>query len=222
MCSRGSANAKSGLMPAVWDTAPPELATTVPRPPCPNCGERGIALSISVADEVDVAEALSLALAPQDYPRDWRGRWAAVLDDLERVSAPHDEELSGDNIRAAHQQLQAFFVRTYHIKDALKLEAAYLGVQPQAIEDGINREPDLAVLADLANLDKHFKPDRSPRSGDTPVIGDARGVRAGSGEGGWRLDAPISHHGKLLDGLEVARGAVEAWRRHLQGWGLIQ
>jgi hypothetical protein len=83
-------------------------------------------------------------------------------------------------------------VRTYHIKDALKQDAASLGLQPRAIEDAITNDSDLAVLADLANLDKHFKLNKSCRSGAVPEIVAAEGVRWGSGEGGWRLKTPIA------------------------------
>jgi hypothetical protein len=47
-----------------------------------------------------------------------------------------------------------------------------------------------------------------------------RKVQSGSGEGGWRLALTISHKGKTQDGIEFARRAVDAWRRHLAAWGL--
>jgi hypothetical protein len=177
---------------------------------------------IHAADEINLAEALEIALSPEYRAWDWKERWEGAEQDLERVTARHEEELSGDAIKAAHRELQSFYVRTYHIKDALKEDAASLGVQPSAIEDAITNDPDLALLADLANLAKHYKLNKPPRSGAVPVIAGAGGVSGGSGEGGWRLAVMISHGGKTLDGLDVARAAVEAWRGHLKGWGLIQ
>jgi len=97
------------------------------------------------------------------------------------------------------------------MKDALKAEAPSLGLQPKMIETAIYDDPDLALLADLAKV---------PRSGAAPVVGDARGSQAGS-SGGWRLEVDVRHSGKRLDGLKVANAAAEAWRRHLQQWGLI-
>ncbi|MGD1058057.1 MAG: hypothetical protein ABR992_11670 [Solirubrobacteraceae bacterium] len=48
-----------------------------------------------------------------------------------------------------------------------------------------------------------------------PVIGDA------STGTGWRLELPILHISTQRDGLDVARQAVEAWRRLLTGWKLL-
>lgn len=41
---------------------PSNVATKVPRPPCPRCGDPGIAIEIGIAEEVDIAESLELAL----------------------------------------------------------------------------------------------------------------------------------------------------------------
>ena len=78
----------------------------------------------------------------------------------------------------------------------------------------------LALLADLANLEKHVKLNRPPRSGDVPTI-NVEGLQRGSGEGGWRLKATITHQGTTLDGLDVVSAVVESWRRQLKSWGLI-
>jgi hypothetical protein len=122
----------------------------------------------------------------------------------------HPDDMSGQAIEAAYRDLRSFYVRTYHIKDPLKQDAASLGLQPSDIEDAISNDSDLALLADLANLDKHFKLNKRPRSGAVPNLAHVQGVRAGSGEGGWRLDVKIRHGARVLDGLEVAEGS---WRR---------
>jgi hypothetical protein len=70
----------------------------------------------------------------------------------------------------------------------LKAEGAVAG---GTVEQAITSDPNLALLADLANLDKHFKLSRAPRSGDVPTI-TVKGVQPGSGEGGWRLEATIA------------------------------
>jgi hypothetical protein len=196
------------------------MATTAPRPPCPKCGASGIAVELQAAEELTIVEELTIALEPADQSRDWKRRWEEVQRELERVRSPHAEQLSGDAIHAARQQLHSFYIQTYHLKDALKLEGPALGVSPQAVEDAITNDPDLSLLADLANLDKHGKLTRPPRSGDAPTD-SVRGVQAGSGEGGWRLEVTVAHHGKALDGLRVARAAIDAWRRHLIAWGLL-
>jgi hypothetical protein len=43
----------------------------------------------------------------------------------------------------------------------------------------------------------------------------------GSPSPGWRLRLEIKHNGAVLDGLEIVQRSVDAWRRALQGWGLI-
>jgi hypothetical protein len=207
--------------PQCGASRPPETATTVPPPPCPECGETGIALQLGAAEEVDIAEAVEVALRPPYEGWGWKQRWEGAQEDLGRVMNRHPEELSGAAIQAAYRELQSFYVRTYHIKDALKKDAASLGLQPRAIEDAITNDSGLALLADLANLYKHFKLTMDPRSGEVPKIVPPVGVRSGSEEGGWRLRVPIDHKDKRLDGLDVAQAAVEAWRRHLRGWGLI-
>jgi hypothetical protein len=129
--------------------------------------------------------------------------------------------LSGDAVLDARRQLLAFYVHAYHLKDALKADAGTLGLRKSQIEGAINADPALALLADLANLDKHFKLTQRARSGVAPHIRDAQGSQDNSGEGGWRLEQMIEHRGTELDGLTVAKDAVAAWERWLTKWGLL-
>jgi hypothetical protein len=199
---------------------PSSLASTVPRPPCSVCGERGIAIRLGIAEELDTADSISIAMRPGDQARDWRHRWADVKEQLPRLRAPRKDELSGSAILAARAELLSFFVRSYHLKDALCAEASPLGLSRETIEGAITADADLALLADLANLDKHLRLDRPPRSGSVPVIEDASGVQAGSGEGGWILELPIRHAGAVRDGLEVATVTTAAWGALLESWAL--
>jgi hypothetical protein len=64
-----------------------------------------------------------------------------------------------------------------------KTESRSLGLSEKEIEAAITAEPALALLTDLANLDKHLNLNPPPRSGDIPQIGDATGFQRGSGEG---------------------------------------
>lgn len=88
------------------------------------------------------------------------------------------------------------------------------------MEAAVTNEPALALLADLANLDKHGNLNRPPRSGHVPMILGASGSSS-TANGGWKLELEIEDDGARLDGLEVAGEAVTAWRRVLSGWGLI-
>jgi hypothetical protein len=90
--------------------------------------------------------------------------------------------------------------------------------------DAINQvrfaDPALSLLADLANLDKQSRLNRPPRSGEVPRIVSVSGEQPGSG-GGWRLCLRIQHKGQALDGMDIAREAMDAWRTYLRTFGLL-
>jgi hypothetical protein len=135
---------------------------------------------------------------------------------------PRTGSRSAERINNERHKLHAFYVQTYHIKDALIADAANTGISEAAVEQAVTGDPALALLADLANLDKHVDLTRKPRSGHVPVIKGARGTTSpGSGPDTWRLDLEIEHAGRTLDGLQVADDAVRSWRKHLIGWGLL-
>jgi len=85
------------------------------------------------------------------------------------------------------------------------------GIAP-SVETAINTNPQLALLADLANLSKHAKLTKPPRSGAVPTLGKLSGV---SGAAGWMLSLPVVHGAQVLDGIAVALAAIAAWRRTL-------
>jgi hypothetical protein len=164
---------------------------------------------------------MSAALTPGDQGRDWRRRWEEVQRELADLLVPHSERLSGDAIHAAAYRVQSFFIQAYHLKDALKADESAHGVPGTAIETAITNDADLALLADLANLGKHLQLTKPPRSGNAPAVGPARGVTSTSQGADWQLAMTITHAGKTLNGLDVARAAVDAWQHHLSNWGLI-
>jgi hypothetical protein len=162
-----------------------------------------------------------MTLKPGDQSRGWRRRWEEAERELEALLAPSTEPLSGDSIHAARRRLHSFYVQTYHIKDALIAEEASTGVSRQLIEKAITDDPDLSLLADLANLDKHGKLTKPPRSGHVPIIRSVEGDVPDSTSEGWRLRLTVDHGGSSLDGLEMARKAMDAWRRTFASWGLV-
>lgn len=197
---------------------PASQAHEVPRPPCSRCGATAVAVSIGIAEELNIATSVSAGLKPGDQSLGWSCRWEAAQDQLARLLALRTEELSGKAVKDARDDLLAFYVRTFHIKDALKVEAKSLGLDKKAIEDAVTADPALALLGDLANRVKHHGKGRSSISGDVPEIGDALGVTE---QGGWRLEFTIRHRGCDLDGNAIAQEAVHAWEQLLAGWGLI-
>ncbi len=129
--------------------------------------------------------------------------------------------MSAETIHSLSHRLQSLFIQTYHLKDSLKAASSSHGISHAAIEAAISQDADLALIADLANLDKHGNLNRTPRSGHVPKLLSAEGMSAGSVSQGWRLILSIAHAGTIRDGLDVARAAVHAWERRLAGWGLI-
>jgi hypothetical protein len=184
------------------------------RPPCPECGASGIAIKLGIAEEVNIAQSMTVGIRPVDQARGWHRTWDDITTKLAEISTPRAEQLSGDAVKAAAAELEGFFVQAYQLKDALKAEPS---ARP---EDAINTDPTLALLADLANLVKHYNL-KTTRSGSRPTIDSIQGDQPGSGEGGWRLKMEISHGGKTIDGLDFAAQAVAAWEHQLKGWGLL-
>lgn len=164
------------------------------------------------------SDSVAATLTPGDQERGWRRRWIECERALDVLVAPHKEALSADAIHAARNALHAFYIQAYHLKDALILDAPTTGVARDAVEKVISDDPDLALLADLANLDKHGKLTHRPRSGSVPTILEESGA---SGPDGWILRLAIDHAGRGRDGLQVAQAAVDAWRRELERWGLL-
>jgi hypothetical protein len=169
------------------------------------------------------SEHVSVVLTPAAQVRDWRQRWIEIQEHLKRLRAPHSEEMSGKSIQSANHALHSFFVQAYHLKDSLIHDSKATGVSGSTIENAIGQDPHLALLADLANLEKHqeLKVDKKhqPRSGHVPVYGVVSGKS--NGNTGWQLSVEIQHNGKTLDGLTFADEAVSQWEKQLRNWKLI-
>jgi hypothetical protein len=52
------------------------------------------------------------------------------------------------------------------------------------------------------------------------LIVRATGTRSSESDG-WRLNLEIDQGGRRLDGLQVAKDAVDAWRKAVPGWRLV-
>jgi len=188
------------------------------RTPCPICGSMSRQINVTCTDNLKFTDGLSMELTPGTQARDWRQRWIEIQEHLKRLLAPHSGPMSAASIQNANHDLHSFFVQAYHLKDSLIQDAGTTGVPATTIENGITADPHLALLADLANLDKHGKLSKAPRSGDIPTW-DVSG--ASDGDSGWRLSLTIRHKGKTHDGLNFADEVVSAWARHLRRWALI-
>ena len=187
------------------------------RTPCPICGSMFRQINVTATDNFKATDSVSMELTPGAQARDWRQRWIEIQEHLKRLLAPHSEPMSAALIQNANHDLHSFFVQAYHLKDLLIQDAGTTGVPATTIENGITADPHLALLADLANLDKHGELSKSPRSGNIPTWSVSA---VSEGDAGWRLSLTIRHKGETHDGLNFAGEAVSAWERHLTRWGL--
>jgi hypothetical protein len=189
------------------------------RTPCPRCGSTNRSDNYTGTGGGVGGGRASTRFTPGTQARDWRQRWVQVQEHLKRLVAPRSEQQSVQSIQAANHDLHSFFVQAYHLKDSLIQESGTTGIPASTVERAITQDPHLALLADLANLDKHGKLTKAPRSGAVPVWGTVSAVSDGGP--GWRLSLEILHNGKTLDGLTVAAEAVAAWERQLRQWGRV-
>ena len=179
----------------------PELATGAPRTPCANCNETAITVHVSAFDTAVAMDSFASAtMTPGDQGRGWRRRWQEAERELADLMAPSSGSMSSDAIHTAHHQLQRFYVQLFHLADAL-MRNSTTGVA-NLVKPAMKKDPILSLLRDLANLDKHFQLDSQPLSGHRPLIGNISGTTSAMPSGSWRLNVPINHGGRILDGLE--------------------
>jgi hypothetical protein len=200
---------------------PAELSRTTDRAPCDECGGTAINVAIVIHETIGpIVDTVSATLRPADQVRDWKRRWAEIQRAHTRLITPREGEMSSDALHAAQHELQAFYIQAYHLKDALKAEAAATGILAQDVENAISSQPELVLLADLANLEKHVVLTKT-RSGAAPKVVETSATSE-TGSGGWTPNIEIEHNGTRLDGIAAATAAVVAWRKTLLDWGLIK
>ena len=128
---------------------PPEWASLVPRPKCPECGGRGVKIAIHVAEELDIAGSVTVSMRPQQQRRDWMLRWKMINAELQELAAPAMMGMSSALINLRHQRLQALYTQIFHLGDALWIDAS-TGLSKPQVEAAIEAEPALCLLRDLA------------------------------------------------------------------------
>lgn len=192
-----------------------------PRPPCEVCGATAVLFKLVLADELRTTDQVSTALTPGGQELDWRGRWDALLEEYGRLGLPVSEPMTRVAVLSARRRLLLFYVEAFHIRDALRAEAAGLGLDAPVLTQAIAADHRLALLEDLANLVKHAGEPRNPRSPAVPQFGKAVAVQDGS-DPTWRLALPVEHQGRILDGYSFAGEAVAAWTGLLVETGLLE
>ncbi len=147
----------------------------------------------------------------------WRDHWERVLRRLDDVRAVY-RGAPGGTIWAT-DSVQSFFEAVHHLKDWTGNDPAI----PLTKADGdalINRDTNLQISADIANGSKHFNL-TTTRTGDkgTDITRNDATVQLGAGTSAHRFY--IQSDGVEYDAIDVAEGAVDAWRTFLSGHGLI-
>ncbi len=140
------------------------------RTPCPDRGVTPLTFRRTMVETTHTSASMSYVMSPGDQSRPWELRWRSIESSLQHLQQLQQGGVDRAAIEAAERELLDFYVLAYHLKDALIKEGA---APKQDVENAINNDPRLALLADLANLDKHHVLDvvrYPPRSGAAPSI----------------------------------------------------
>ncbi len=109
-------------------------------------------------------------------------------------------------------EIHAFFLICYHLKDWIKNDGAVPTAARQAVESYIRGDRSLRLCADICNSLKHLRLDR-PRSGESPAFGN---VHYGLGIGPGipvtiSLKCEVDTASGPEDAFKLATGCVTAW-----------
>ncbi|WP_299030811.1 hypothetical protein [uncultured Sulfitobacter sp.] len=114
--------------------------------------------------------------------------------------------------------------RLANLKDALKNSCTSSGLMKQTVEDCINNCPELCLIIDINNAEKHGYPlERKERSGRSPKIDNIRKELAvpllpgrfsnllTDGVVGLEADVVDGNHKFIMDVRDLIEGATSAW-----------
>lgn len=189
------------------------------RDPCPKCGGKSFNFNRCFTATATASASVSWSMKPGDQKNDWAKRWTTLEADLPKVTGLRPGSAGREAIKSAEREVLEFIVSAYHLKDILKADK----VLPPGVdvEKTVSADADLALLADMANLDKHHalnSKKHPPRSGYVPKYLEHE---AYSSQGGWGLVSKYEHNGVTINAVDVARNGMAAWRTLLQSHGLI-
>lgn len=147
-----------------------------------------------------------------DRMKRWFNRLAAIYQGRE-----HD--MASDNYV---DEVYAFFLNCYHLKDWIKNDSAVPIAAQQAVEGHINGSRPLQLCADICNSLKHLRLSKGPRSGQSPAFGKKRfALNLGPG-----LPTTISLKYEIdtvsgpEDAFKLASECVSAWEAFLNAHSL--
>jgi hypothetical protein len=132
-------------------------------------------------------------------------RWYARFDAINRGRS-HD--LSSDYYV---DEIYAFFLNCYHLKDWILRDGALAGTARARVEAFINSNRDLRLCADICNSLKHVRL-TATRSGESPAFGRKKfSLTLGSGSPTVSLKYQVNTATGPLDAFEIATECVRAW-----------
>ncbi|MDF0674040.1 MAG: hypothetical protein P0120_06825 [Nitrospira sp.] len=136
-----------------------------------------------------------------DRMKRWYDRFAA-LDQGRPHNVPSDNYLD---------EIYAFFMNCYHLKDWIKHDATVTVATKQVVEAHINSSRALKLCADICNSLKHLHL-TSSRSGENPAFGRKQfGLALGTGPTTINLKYEIDTTGGAIDAFQLATDCIEAW-----------
>jgi hypothetical protein len=152
------------------------------------------------------------ALYREQYDRmkRWYDRFVA-LDQGRSHDVPSDNYLD---------EIYAFFMNCYHLKDWIKHDGTVAPTVQQAVEPHINSSRPLKLCADICNSLKHLSL-TSSRSGENPAFGKKQfGLALGTGPTTINLKYEIDTATGPIDAFQLATECVDAWDTFLAANGL--
>jgi hypothetical protein len=152
-----------------------------------------------------------------DRMKRWYERFAAI-----DQGRPHD--VDSDNYL---DEIYAFFLNCYHLKDWIKCDSAVPVKDQQAVEDHITANRSLRLCADICNASKHLKLETKKdgthgRSNENPTFGRTHAaLQLGGGNlPTVSLKYEVDTANGSKDAFKLATECVSAWDGFLSAHGL--
>ena len=132
-------------------------------------------------------------------------RWYARI---QATASGREHTVASDNYV---DEIYAFFLNCYHLKDWIKNDPTVGKSTQQQVEKHINDRPPLRLCADLCNSLKHLVL-TSPRSNENPAFGNKQfSLELGTGPAVIALKYEVVVAAGSIDAFQLATECVDAW-----------
>jgi hypothetical protein len=120
------------------------------------------------------------------------------------------------NTEYYHDEVYAFFLNCYHLKDWIKNDDTVPRTVTTTVESFVGQSTNLSICADICNSIKHLNLFRPPRSGKAPQWG-RRHFKAVIGEGStMAVEYSIITASGAIDAFDLATKCVEEWEQFIK------